>query len=116
MGLWTKGIKRSQTGKLRLEDGDIYRWMDEICVEIKTFCKTTCDWMSQITPFGHMFIIKFEQYVMSFNVDHTMSKLHLISNIKQGIQNLLKKSNDRNTDLLLNVYRGLIWIGEDTLP
>ena len=92
MGLWSKGVDRSLTGKYRLEDGDIFIWVNEICDEITRQWHGTCSYENQITPVGHMMIIRTDDWAMSFRIDNKTSKVHLLAMVKHGIENLINKA------------------------
>lgn len=92
MGLWSKGVDRSLTGEYRLEDGDIFIWMKEICDEITRQWHDTCSYENQITPVGYMMIMRTKDWAMSFGIDNKMSKVHLLSMVRCGIENLIKKA------------------------
>lgn len=103
MGLWTKGINRSRTGKPRLESGDIFRWMDEICGEIGRLWGETCKYEHQVTPVGQMFIIKFGKCCISFPVYPDTPKIHLLAIVRKGIDDMMEKCTDRYTHFRLGL-------------
>lgn len=93
MGLWVKGLRRNNTQDLRLEDSSVFHWMDEICMEINARqIGVWCNYEHQVTPFGHMMFIRFGDSYMSFNISMGMSKIHILSQIKYGLENLIMKA------------------------
>ena len=92
MGLWTKGIERSKTGEPRLEDDNIDTWMKEICTCVETSTGESCTYSYQISPVGHMILVKFSGCVISFPIQHPVTKINLLTNVRYGINNLYSTS------------------------